>query len=204
MFELGISAGTFNPIHLWHTVVADSARTQFGLNEVLFVPNGNPVHKSGVLDKEIRLEMVQAAIAGNPFFKASRVELDRKGPSFTVDTLRALKAEYGDNVRLNLIMGVDNIDPSSSLPITRWKESDEVLRLCRLLIGPRHMEMADAQKVAAMLPAGADFGLIDCPTSTLSSTLVRQRVKAGKSIRQLVAPAVLEIITRHRLYSDAA
>ncbi|MBX9572107.1 MAG: nicotinate-nucleotide adenylyltransferase [Candidatus Obscuribacterales bacterium] len=203
MFELGISAGTFNPIHLWHTVVADCARAQYGLNEVLFIPNGNPVHKTGVLDKEIRLEMVQAAIAENPFFKASRVEVDREGPSFTVDTLRALKDQYGDNVRLNLIMGVDNIHPDSSLPVTRWRESEEVLRLCRLLIGPRHMELADAEKVAAMLPASANFALIDCPTSTLSSTLVRDRVKAGKSIRHLVSPAVFEIITKHRLYTNA-
>jgi nicotinate-nucleotide adenylyltransferase len=201
MFEVGISAGTFNPIHLWHTLVADCARAQYGLNEVLFIPNGNPVHKTGVLDKEIRYEMVQAAIAKNPFFKASRVEIDRKGKSFTIDTLRALKAQYGDNVRLNLIVGIDNIDPQSSLPITCWRESEEVLRLCRLLISPREMEMAEAQKVAAMLPSNANFALIDCPTSTLSSTLVRERVKAGKSIRHLVEPEVFEIITKNRYYT---
>lgn len=201
MYELGICAGTFNPIHIWHTVVADCARSQFGLDEVLFIPNGNPVHKNGVLDKEIRFEMVQAAIAGSPFFRSSRLELDREGPSFTIDTLRALKAQYGKDVNLNLIVGLDNVQPDSKLPVTRWKEAEEVFRICRLLVGPRHLDIAEARKIAASLPPHVNYDVIDCPSSTLSSTLVRERVAAGLSIRHLVSPAVFEIITAQRLYS---
>ena len=204
MYELGICAGTFNPIHLWHPIVADCARQQFGLDEVLFIPNGNPVHKKGVLDKETRFEMVQAAIAPSPFFTASRIEIDRVGPSYTVDTLRSLKAQYGKDVRLNLIIGLDNVQ-GGDLPVTQWKEADEVFRLCRLLIGPRNFELPEAKKIAAQLSSSkADFELIECPASTLSSTLVRERIAAGQSIRHLVAPAVFEIITARRLYASLA
>lgn len=201
MYDIGISAGTFNPIHLWHPIVADFARTQWKLKKVLFIPNGNPVHKKGVLDKEVRFEMVKAAIASSPFFEASRIEIDREGPSYTIDTLRALKAQYGSDVRLNLIIGVDNIEPEAGLPITRWKESEEVFSLCRLLIGPRHTVMTDRKKVAALLPAGTNFELIRCPSSSLSSTLVRDRIADGLSVRTLLSPAVFDIISSRRLYA---
>lgn len=201
MYDIGVYTGTFNPLHFWHLIVADFAREQHGLKEVLFIPNGNPVHKKGVVDKELRFDMVEAGIKNNPFFKASRIEIDREGPSFTVDTLRALKAQYGACARLNLIVGLDNVKPDSNLPITRWKDAPELFKLCRVLVGPRNFERAQREKLSAFLPAGADFDVIDSPSSTMSSSFIRERIARGQSVRHLVPEPVLEIVIRERLYS---
>jgi len=201
MYEIGVYTGTFNPLHFWHLIVADFAREEHGLKEVLFVPNGNPVHKKGVVDKELRFDMVEAGIKNNPFFKASRIEVDREGPSYTVDTLRALKAQYGHDARLNLIVGLDNVKADASLPITRWKEAGELFKLCRVLVGPRNFEAAEKEKVKAFLPQGADFAIINSPSSNISSSFIRERIAEGRSVRHLLPAEVLEIVLRERLYA---
>ncbi len=192
MKELGLSCGTFNPIHNWHLIAGQTAMDQFGLDKVLFIPNGNPPHKKDVLDKELRFEMVCAAIAGNPRFQASRIEVDRTGPSYTLDTLTALKQQYGDGVRLNLIIGVDNIGP-----IPKWYKADEIFRICRLLIAPRLacLTEEDVCKMAENLPAHTEYKVIsEAPSSTVSSTMVREWIGKGRSVQYLVPHPVNQIL----------
>jgi nicotinate-nucleotide adenylyltransferase len=193
MKEIGISGGTFNPVHTWHLVAAQCAIEQYGLDKVLLIPNGDPPHKkAGVLDKEERWEMVVAAAATMPGkLEASRIELDRQGPSYTLDTLTALKAQYGEGVRLNLIIGLDNLEP-----IPRWYKADEIFKLVRLLIAPRlNIPQAEIDRLVQNLPAGADYAFIEAPTSNVSSTLVRDWIARGKSVQYLVPPAVHSILT---------
>lgn len=204
MKEIGISGGTFNPIHNWHLVAAQCALEQFGLDKVLLVPNGDPPHKKhDVLDKELRWEMVSAAAATMPGkLEASRIELDRQGPSYTLDTLTALKAQYGCGVRLNLIIGLDNLEP-----IPRWYKADEIFKLVRLLIAPRlNIPAEEITRLTQHLPAGTDFAFIESPASTVSSTIIRDWLRRGKSVQYLVPPAVHHILLAkgHYLAAPAA
>ena len=201
MKELGLSCGTFNPIHYWHLIAAQCAMDQFGLDKVLIIPNGEPPHKKNdILDKELRFEMVAAAATTNSGkFEASRIELDRTGPSYTLDTLTALKTEYGEGVRLNLIIGVDNIEP-----IPNWYKADEIFKLVRLLIAPRlNVDMAQARVLAQNLPAGTVLDIIDAPSSSLSSTMVREWIRKGRSVQYLVPPAVNAILVAKGHYKSS-
>ncbi len=199
MTEIGIMGGTFNPMHIRELALAQSALEQHGLKKVIFVANGTPPHKKvDVLDRESRFEMVKAGVRDNPLFEASRIEIDRPGVTWTIDTLKLLKEKYADNVRLNFICGEDVIDS-----LVRYDRRAEFLSLARLLICPRSSE--DAQKALATwrqtLP-DADIELIDCPPSGISSTLIRKWIRAGKSIRYVVPAAVLEIIERKGHYKN--
>lgn len=190
MQELGIMGGTFNPIHTRQLMVAQCAVEQFGLAKVLFVPNGNPPHKkTDLLDKELRFEMVEAAVRDNPRFEASRIEVDRPGVTWTIDTLKQLKAELGDEVRLNFIIGEDNIKT-----LQGYDRREELFALCRLLVSPRdYVKRGMLKKWRAALP-GALVEAIDCPADARSSTLIRQWIREKKSVRYLVVPAVHRIL----------
>ncbi len=199
MTEVGIMGGTFNPMHIRELAVAQFALEQHGLAKVIFVPNGTPPHKKvDVLDRESRFEMVKAGVRDNPLFEASRIEIDRPGITWTIDTLKRLKEQLGDNVRLNFICGEDVIDN-----LVRYDRRAEFLGLVRLLISPRASE--DAQKALitwrATLPE-AQIELIDCPPSGISSTLVRKWIRAGKSIRYVVPAGVAEILERKGHYKS--
>ena len=198
MKELGLSCGTFNPIHDWHLIVAQCAADQFGLDKVLLIPNGQPPHKKNdVLDKESRWEMVVAAAATNADkFEACRMELDRQGPSYTLDTLTALRAQYGEGVRLNLLIGVDNIEP-----IPHWYKADEIFKIVRLLIAPRlSVSMDQAREMAKNLPAHCVWDIIDAPGSALSSTMVRDWIRKGRSVQYLVPCEVNRILVEKGHY----
>lgn len=197
MTEIGVMGGTFNPMHIRELAVAQFALEQHGLAKVIFVPNGTPPHKKvDVLDRESRFEMVAAGVKDNPLFEASRIEIDRPGTTWTIDTLKQLKAMHGESVRLNFICGEDVIDS-----LVRYDRRSEFLGLVRLLISPRSSE--DAQKALITwretLP-DAQIELIDCPASGISSTLIRKYIRAGKSVRYLVPKPVLEILQRQGHY----
>lgn len=203
MTEIGIMGGTFNPMHIRELALAQFALEQHGLKKVIFVPNGTPPHKKvDVLDRESRFEMVKAGVRDNPNFEASRIEIDRPGVTWTIDTLKLLQKKYekvfGKNFRLNFICGEDVIDS-----LVRYDRRAEFLSLVRLLICPRSSD--DAQKALGTwrqtLP-DADIELIDCPPSGISSTLIRKWIRAGKSIRYVVPAAVLEIIERKGHYKS--
>lgn len=144
MNEIGLFCGTFNPIHLGHLLIAECARDQFALSKVLFVTSPTPPHRStGLLPGEQRHQLVQAAIQGNGRFEASRLELDRGGTSYTVDTVEQVLAAHSEPTRVNLIIGGDN------LPFLKdWHRSQELLTLCRLIVVPRLRYLSEAQAEA--------------------------------------------------------
>jgi len=192
--ELGLFCGTFNPIHWGHLLIAESARDQFQLDKVLFITCANPPHRhNDLLNMEDRHQMVQAAVSANPCFEASRLELDRPGPSYTVDTLRAVRKNYGLNVRLNLIVGGDNVPQ-----LTQWHDFDEIIQLCRIMVAPR----ASSTPVVTTRSAdqepeglrGADAVVIDFPPVQISSSSVREHLRQGRSVLYMVTPEVNRLL----------
>lgn len=196
--RIGISGGTFSPIHNAVLKVARKARTQHSLDKILLIPNGQPPHKTNVLDKEIRFEMVQAAVANEPGLEASRIEIDRPGQTWSIDTLRALKQldEYKD-AEFFFIIGEDNI-----AAFKVYEHRLEFYKLATLLVAPRKFaNQSDLDKWRQELPE-ATIELIDCEADGLSATQIRQLVKEGKSISEHVPAAVEKIISERGLYKD--
>lgn len=192
---IGIVGGTFDPIHLAHLMMAEQAREQLGLSRVLFIPAGKPPHKlaAPVSRPEHRLAMAQAACASNPFFEVSRREIDRPGPSYTIATIREVKAETGLGVCF--IMGADSV-----LEMAAWRQPDDILDEATVVTIPR--PGFDLSRVPQALGPrrAAQVKVLEAPMMDLSSTEIRRRVRAGLSIRYLVLDGVAEYIREHRLY----
>jgi nicotinate-nucleotide adenylyltransferase len=191
--------GTFDPIHFGHLVTAEEVRVKFGLDEVVFVPCGIPPHKKGyeVTPAEHRYLMVVLATASNPHFTASRVEIDRAGPSYAIDTLRFFKQHYGEGTHLYFITGADAI-----LEIMTWRDSEELFRLCRFVAATRpgyHLDELEKRLTAEQV---AHVDVVTVPGIEISSTDVRQRVKAGLPIRYLVPAETESYIRKYGLYRD--
>ena len=195
---VGIMGGTFDPIHFGHLVAAEEARVRFGLGRVVFVANGEPPHKKGypVTPAERRHEMVVLATASNPHFEASRIEVDRPGPSYAVDTLRALRAELGPGVKLYFITGVDAI-----AEIATWREPERLGELCEFIAVSRPGSGREALEGLAGRLVGR-VHLLEIPGVAVSSTEVRRRAGAGESLRYLTPPAVARYIARCELYRN--
>ena len=179
-------------------MVAQCALEQFKLDKVIFVPNGTPPHKkTDVLDNESRFEMVAAAVRDNPRFEASRIEIDRPGITYSIDTLKELKQSLGEGVRLNFIIGEDNIKS-----LENYARADELLSFCRLLVSPRdYVKRGMVKRWRTALPK-ATIEAIDCPADARSSTLIREWIRSGKSVRYLVAPAVHRILKAKKHYQQ--
>jgi len=194
MRRVGVFGGTFDPPHLGHLVIAEWARARLGLERVLFVPSGVPPHKRGrrVTAPEHRIAMARLAVRGNPAFGVSTLESRRDGPSYTVDTLRALRARRPGE-RLYLLLGEDSLE---ELPT--WREPEAIRGLATLVVAARPGDGARPE------PAGADSGRhlqwLDNPPIALSSSQVRRLVRARHTVRYLVPEAVRAYIERHRLY----
>ena len=194
----GVFGGTFDPIHLAHLAVAEAARDAFGLLRVLFIPAAQPPHKPGrdISPVEDRLAMVEAAVEGNPAFEISRLEIERSGPSYTVDTLTALcEAAPGD--RLALILSAESYSEFGS-----WHEPRRILDLAALIVAPRvGYADADPDLIARQFPeARATVAFMDGPRIRLSASEIRQRAADGRSVRYLVPDAVAAYIGDHDLY----
>ncbi len=196
--NIGVLGGTFDPVHIGHLVVADEARTKLGLSEVLFVPAGQPWLKQ---DRDIapaihRVEMVRRAIADNPYFKVNTLEVDRPGPSYTVDTLTVLQEQLGNKASLFFILGRDTL---ADLPL--WEEPRKVIELCRLVVPPR-LGSRDLRHLEEAIPGLRERVIqLDMPVIGVSSSEIRERIARGLSVRYLVPPGVEEYITEHRIYS---
>jgi nicotinate-nucleotide adenylyltransferase len=200
--SLGVLGGTFDPIHLAHLALAQEAAESLGLERVMFVPAGCPPHKPGVsiTAGTDRLAMVQLAIAGNDRFEASSIELDREGPSYTVDTLEALEASRnagGVAGEVTLILSAD-----AFLGLMSWHDPRQVLELARLAVAPRDgYPEAGPEFLRANLPDLADRAIfLDGPRIRLSASTLRERAAAGRSLRYLVPDAVAAYIGDHGLY----
>jgi nicotinate-nucleotide adenylyltransferase len=201
--SIGVFGGTFDPIHHGHLLIAEEAREALGLASVVFVPAAVSPFKADrvVTAPEHRLAMVQAAIAGNPRFAASTAELDRPGPSYTVDTLTSFAAGGAGPEALWLILSSEAL---AGFP--RWREPSRILDLARLAVVPRggHDPLGDAW-VAASFPGREDrFVFLDGPLLPISGSVVRRRAAAGRSVRYLVPDPVARYIEANHLYSDPA
>jgi nicotinate-nucleotide adenylyltransferase len=190
--RIGIMGGTFDPIHHGHLVAASEVAERFGLDEVVFVPTGQPWQKSGthVSAAEDRYLMTVIATASNPRFGVSRADIDRVGPTYTVDTLRDLRKVYGDSAELYFITGADALER-----ILSWKDADEMFSLAHFVGVTRPgFELSDAH-----LPANAAT-LVQVPAMAISSSDCRRRVTAGKPVWYLVPDGVVQYIAKRRLY----
>ena len=193
--RLGLLGGTFNPPHVGHLICAQEAREQLGLDRVELVPVHSPPHKEVPADPgaDVRLELCRAAVAGDDGLGICEIELEREGPSFTVDTLRALHAEDRE---LTFIVGGD-----MALSLPSWREPAEILRLARLGVAERVGTLRpDIQECLAPLGGGDRVDFFAMPLIEISSTDVRRRVAAGEPVRYLVPDAVAEAIERQGLY----
>ncbi|HYZ93879.1 MAG TPA: nicotinate-nucleotide adenylyltransferase [Actinomycetota bacterium] len=185
--------GTFDPIHHGHLLAAEEARHAFSLDKVLFVPAGNPWQKDDkdVTPGEQRLEMTKLATDGNPSFEVSRLELDREGPTYTIDTLRAVREQQPDD-ELFFITGADAISQ-----ILTWKDPSDVLDLATFVAVTRPGHRLDD---AGSQGAGERIVVLEIPALAISSTDIRRRVAEGRPIRYLVPDAVARYIADHGLY----
>lgn len=198
--KTGIFGGTFNPIHNGHLIVAESVREQFGLDRVLFMPSGQPPHKrnSEVLDPERRFEMVRLAVESNDYFEASRMEIDRSGFTYTVNTLTELRTEYGSETVIYFIIGADVVPE-----LVAWKDFRKVFQLCEFIAVLRpgfDKEAFRAETCRISKEYGAVIHAADARLVDISSTDIRARCLAGKSIKYLVPDGVMEYIYKEGLY----
>jgi nicotinate-nucleotide adenylyltransferase len=194
--------GTFDPIHVGHLAIAEEARDALDLERILFIPAGQPPHKGAgdVSPAADRLAMVALAIADNPSFELSRVEVDRPGPSYTVDTVAAFietETAAGRTPDLTLILSAETF---ADLPT--WHEPGRLLATVRVAVVPREGYPApDPGWLARTFPGQEDrVDFLEGPRLGLSSTALRGRVASGRSIRYLVPDAVAGYIAEHRLY----
>ncbi len=199
--RIGVLGGTFDPIHLGHLIVAEDLREKLGLKEVLFIPAGRPwlklKEKKTISAAEHRLAMVRLAIASNPYFKVSAMEIDRPGLSYSIDTVEELKAKLGAPAEIYFIVGPDDL---AELP--QWKDPARLVELCQVVgIGRPGYARADLPALESSIPGVSQrIMLADVLQIDLSSTEIRRRVARGLSIRYLVPEAVEKYIAEHRLY----
>ena len=187
--RLGILGGTFDPIHIAHLVIAEEARVMCRLDRVVFVParvSPLKLQEGTLFTTEERFEMVRLAIADQPFFEVSRLDLDREGPSFTVETLRLLRALYPPSVGLFFVMGMDSL-----VNLHRWVRPDEIIRLARLVVISRPGYTPDLEALDRQVPglAAATEMLLSLDIG-ISSTELRRRIQQGLPIRYQVPAAV--------------
>ena len=199
--NIGVLGGTFDPIHIGHLVVAEEARIKVGFNEVLFVPAGQPLLKPdrNVTPADHRVEMVRCAIADNPHFKLCTLEVERPGPSYTVDTLTMLREQLGSEASLFFILGRDTL---AELP--SWKEPKKLVQLCRLVVAPR-LGAKDLKHLETEIPGLLDKVIqLDMPVIGISASGIRQRIAQGVSIRYLVPAEVEKYIAEQKVYPTSA
>ena len=192
--RIAVMGGTFNPIHYAHLISAEQVRTGLGYDKILFIPSARPPHKvadADIIEPEHRYQMVLSAIAENPHFEVSRIELERAGPSYTIETLKALKKRYGETTELAWIIGADSL-----IEYKVWRDFDEVLAQCVMIATTRpsydltRVPLEIRKRVTTFPITGVD----------ISATVIRERIRKGLSIRYLVPEDVQAYIHRYQLY----
>lgn len=198
--RIAIMGGTFDPVHYGHLVTAEAVRGEFAIDHVLFVPSGVPPHKDPgqVSDAEHRYLMTVFATLTNPYFEVSRVDIDREGQTYTIDTLRALRRLYGDETELFFITGADAI-----AEIMSWKDAEELLKLSEFVAATRPGYQFEPELEEWFASQGKRLHTLQVPAMAISSTDIRKRVRSRKSIRYLVPETVEYYIHKNHLYQDA-
>ncbi len=190
----GLLGGTFDPVHVAHLIVAESALDQLELERVIFMPSAGPPHKPGrtIAPVSARLEMVRLAISDNPRLSISDIEARRPGPSYTIDTVRELQRELVPGEKLHFIMGSDSL-----VQFLTWKDPHELLAACEFAVVPRPgFDLRDADPRVS-----ARARVLEAPMMDISSSDIRQRVREGRTIRYLVPALVSAYIEEKKLYS---
>jgi nicotinate-nucleotide adenylyltransferase len=194
--RVGVMGGTFDPIHHGHLVAASEVASLFDLDEVVFVPAREPWQKTGrkVASPEDRYLMTVIATASNPRFSVSRVDIDRGGATYTVDTLRDLRAERGPDTDFFFITGADAL-----AQIFSWQDADELFEMAHFVgcTRPGH-QLADPG-----IPVGK-ASLVEIPALAISSTACRERVRRGEPVWYLVPDGIVQYINKRGLYRDPA
>lgn len=202
--RLGIMGGAFDPIHIAHLVTAQEALLQFQLDEVVFLPSGHPPHKKRRLaSAELRYLMTAVATASHPRFSVSRLEVDRPGVGYTVDTLQFLAGALAPDARVYFITGADAV-----LDILTWKDPPGVLELCTLIAATRPgFDLSRLSALLASLGPGvvgpgpdARVQVMEVPGLDISSSMIRERMAAGLPVRYLIPDAVFQLIEKSGAY----
>jgi len=197
--NVGILGGTFDPVHNGHLIVAEVAREQLNLNEVLFIPAGQPWLKTeyAVTPAEHRLCMLRLALDDTPYFRISEMEIERPGPTYTLDTINALKESLDEADELFFILGQDNL---RQLP--QWHKAPDLIQLCYLVAAPRPgVKKPDLKALEAEIPGITKRAmLMKQPLIDISASDIRKRVARGLSVRHLVPEPVNRYIKEHGLY----
>jgi len=194
--------GSFNPIHVGHLIIARAAAEQLGVERTIVIPSASPPHKTGsdLASPEHRLAMVHLAIADEPAFEVSDIELRREGPSYTLLTVQAYRRQLGADVPLYWLIGGDTLPELHS-----WYQIAELVDLCRIVTAVRPgFETPDFSTLFGCLSLAQvqrlREGILDTPRIDISATQIRARVREGRSIRYMVPESVIEYIDRERLY----
>lgn len=199
MKKVGIMGGTFNPIHYGHLFLAERAYEQLGLDKVLFMPSKNPPHKiiPGNITQEQRVCMVSLSIRDNPHFELSLMELHREGITYTADTLAILNEENKDT-EYYFIVGADSL-----MQLHTWSRPAKICGLCTIVAADRdYTDKSKLSRQVEMLKScyNARIKFIEMPSISISSSEIRNRLAAGKSIRYYVTDAVEKYISDNKLY----
>ena len=197
--RVGLLGGTFDPIHIGHLMLAEAVRDEYELEQVLFIPAAQPPHKLGrkISPAEDRYMMTVLATCSNPTFEVSDIEMRREGPSYSVDTVRALLRASGGDTEYFFIAGTDIIRE-----IHTWERIEELLSICPFIAASRPGCRPDVERTRKIL---GDLGvrqihLLNTPELEISSTDIRERVAAGRSIKYIVPPEVEHYIYKKGLY----
>ncbi|MDO4203783.1 MAG: nicotinate-nucleotide adenylyltransferase [Selenomonadaceae bacterium] len=197
--RIGIMGGTFDPIHVGHLMTAEAVRDEFGLDKVIFVPAAVPPHKMDqqVTEARHRYLMTVLATTSNPHFDVSSIEMDRPGPSYTIDTIYELRRQYGENTDLFFITGADAI-----AEIPTWDRIEELLGLCQFIAATRPGFLPNVDNIKEYFGelGSARIHRLETPELEISSTNIRDRLKRGFSIKYIVPPAVEDYIYKEGLY----
>ena len=202
MAEIGIMGGTFDPIHNGHLLLGRQAYREYGLDQVWYMPSGQPPHKSGgqITTAEDRCAMVALAIKQEEGFRLSEFETSREGTSYTARTLRLLKEKYPDD-EFSFIIGADSL-----YEIENWYHPEEVLAMARILVASREYEKAhrtlDEQIAYLERLYHARIDRLHCGEMDISSHQIRQAIREGGDVRMFLPPAVLSYIQIHHLYQE--
>lgn len=197
--NIGVLGGTFDPVHSGHLVVAEEVKTRLNLTEVIFVPAGQPWLKSDrpITPAKHRLQMLRLALADKPYFKLSTMEIERGGPSYTIDTIIELRSQLDAVDELFFILGQDNL---AQLP--QWRDAERLVQICYLVAVPRPGSPRPNLKILeASLPGISQrVMLLDEPYIDISASGIRDRRAQGLSVRHLVPEPVNRYIKEHGLY----
>ena len=198
--KIGVLGGTFDPVHLGHMAMAEEAQASLDLSEVIMVPAGQPLLKPAqpITPAVHRLQMLRLAVADRPHFKVSAMEIERPGPSYTVDTIAELRVRYDSEDELFFILGWGSL---AQLP--EWRDPLRLISMCYLVAVPRPgWQRPDLEALEASIPGISQrVVFLDKPNIDISASAIRERAAQGLSLRHLVPGPVAEYIRQHKLYS---